>query len=140
MSIDENFYLSLFFTGGEVAKITLGLQTYLIGRNQNLKTYIEENFVCLNFGFISRFHCSLVMFTDEEEGTSYYKIWDGIPLKKPSRLGTYVNGKKIHSARLYSGDVINFADPKIGGSVPHLVFTETKIDLSNEEETAAHEI
>ncbi|QLE46548.1 FHA domain-containing protein (plasmid) [Nostoc sp. C052] len=138
--MQEEFYLKLFLIGGEVLRINLGRQTHLIGRNKNLTSYIEENFICLNYGFISRLHSSLVMYENKEDDTYYYVIWDGVPLEKRSKSGVFVNGKRIHWTRLESGDVITFAESESGDSFPRLIFTTDNINLSGEEETAAHEI
>lgn len=136
----EDFYLSLFLIGGKISKIKLGLQTYLIGRNKYLNSYLQKGFICLNYSFISRAHSSLVMHTDEVENCYYYTIWDGIPLERKSRSGVFVNGKKINWTRLQSGDIITFAEPESEDSIPRLVFTIEDIPLCGEEETVAHEI
>jgi pSer/pThr/pTyr-binding forkhead associated (FHA) protein len=116
--ITTNFVLKTVFANNIISSLTLDLQEYRIGRNDFCD-------VCITEKFISRFHCTLILLPPEEPDFAYkYLLWDGIPMQQRSTGGTWVNGRRINSKILKSGDVINFSEFK---EYPHLVFESKEI-------------
>ncbi|ABC99139.1 pSer/pThr/pTyr-binding forkhead associated (FHA) protein [Thermostichus sp. MS-CIW-21] len=74
---------------------------YFIGRDL-------ANDICLNSQYASRYHAMLLRVPAEKEGEYYYRILDGDLEGRPSTNGLLINGQKISTHQLKSGDVISF--------------------------------
>lgn len=108
-----DFVLKTIFANNVGTYLALDLQEYRIGRSQLCD-------VCITEKFISRFHCTLILLPPEEPDFAYkYLLWDGVPMQSHSTGGTWVNGKRVNSKILKSGDIISFSEFK---EYPHLVF------------------
>ncbi len=81
-------------------KVLLDGPKYLIGRDAKCDIRLPSKFV-------SRCHARLVRLS-KEDGSVYYQILDGAPNGKPSVNGLLINGRKLTSWDLQSGDEIVF--------------------------------
>ncbi|MFS8775431.1 FHA domain-containing protein [Synechococcus sp. W65.1] len=74
---------------------------YFIGRDL-------ANDICLNSQYASRHHAMLLRIPAEREGEYSYRILDGDLEGRPSTNGLLINGQKVSTHQLKSGDVISF--------------------------------
>ncbi|MGY2709346.1 FHA domain-containing protein [Thermostichus sp. MS-CIW-28] len=79
----------------------LGSAKYFIGRDL-------ANDICLNSQYASRYHAMLLRIPAEREGEYCYRILDGDLEGRPSTNGLLINGQKLTTHQLKSGDVITF--------------------------------
>jgi pSer/pThr/pTyr-binding forkhead associated (FHA) protein len=79
----------------------LGSAKYFIGRDL-------ANDICLNSQYASRYHAMLLRVPAEREGEYCYRILDGDLEGRPSTNGLLINGQKLTTHQLKSGDVITF--------------------------------
>lgn len=121
----EEFYLSVLFWIGASVRYELN-RNYTIGRHPSCNVVFPKSIKNPNrqksetLDFISNLHCSIIYFKFENE--EYFKLYDGLPGRKPSTNGTYLNGNLIYKeAKLRSGDVITFARNK---EFPQIIFME----------------
>lgn len=119
------FYLILFLNEqSPQLRIELESTAYLIGRHSNCNFVIQSK-------YISRFHSSLILITDENN-TTCYLLKDGHWLGNKSTSGTWVNAEKINNRILKNNDVITFSAV---ASYPKAVFLMSGGELDTEQGT-----
>jgi pSer/pThr/pTyr-binding forkhead associated (FHA) protein len=83
-------------------KIALVDEQYTIGRE-------DDNTVCLNSDFVSRYHAILIKVRQRHQPDTY-RIIDGSISGKRSKNGIVLNAlRKVSSYNLQDGDIITFA-------------------------------